>query len=336
VTRLAYVLAGVLIAAAVVAAPRSRILVVGDATVLSFSNSVAKAFADHWEFRAPFLDVTGTGVGIGLFCAGVGYEHPDIVATTRPMSKAERQTCATRGVTKITEIEIGRDALVLVQMAGREPVDLTRPQLYAALAREVQRGTELAPNDAQRWNELDKQLPAEEIRVMGPEPNSTAESAFLRQVMSVGCQQFPFIRSLDDARRLRLCHAFRTDGRFLRAAKREDKVIDWLGDNPAAYAVMSFLKAQGFAHLVDVIAIEGTRPTPESIRSGRYPLATSFYLYVKDQHVPAIAGLQQFVYEYTSERAMGPEGFLARGGFITLDDRGRNHARDKALSLGLK
>jgi phosphate transport system substrate-binding protein len=49
--------------------------------------------------------------------------------------------------------------------------------------------------------------------------------------------------------------------------------------------------------------------------------------------VPSISGLQQLIYEFTSERAMSPNGYLADTGLVPLDDRGRNRARDHAISL---
>ena len=315
---------------------RERIIVVGDAVALSYAKSVARQFADHWAFRAPFLEVTGTGVGVGLFCAGVGYEHPDMVATSRPMTEAERRACTARGVSDLTEIEIGRDAVALVKPVGQDPLDLTRAQLYSALARELPKADAVEPNRADQWSQVDLALPAVDIRVMGPEPGSSAESAFIESVMEAGCARSPLPQRLEPEQRVRLCTAFRTDGRYVKGAKREDKVIRWLQDNPGALAVMSFLKAQEFSHRLETTAIEGVRPTPETIRNGKYPLTTRFYLYVKNKHVPAIPGLQQLVYEYTSERAIGPGGYLEAEGYIGLDDIGRNRARDSAIALGTR
>jgi hypothetical protein len=42
---------------------------------------------------------------------------------------------------------------------------------------------------------------------------------------------------------------------------------------------------------------------------------------------------KNFLYEFTSEHVIGPDGYLAEKGFIPLDDQGRNSARDAALSL---
>jgi hypothetical protein len=48
-----------------------------------------------------------------------------------------------------------------------------------------------------------------------------------------------------------------------------------------------------------------------------------------------VPGLQQLVYELTSERSLSPEGYLAEDGLVPLDEQGRNRARDRALALGL-
>ena len=53
------------------------------------------------------------------------------------------------------------------------------------------------------------------------------------------------------------------------------------------------------------------------------------------EHAHALPGLQGFLYEFTSERAISPDGYLVTNevGFVPLDDIGRNRARDMALSL---
>jgi phosphate transport system substrate-binding protein len=53
----------------------------------------------------------------------------------------------------------------------------------------------------------------------------------------------------------------------------------------------------------------------------------------KTKHVDAAKGLQKFLYEFAGEHAIGLDGYLADKGFIPLDDRGRNSARDAVLSL---
>jgi len=43
------------------------------------------------------------------------------------------------------------------------------------------------------------------------------------------------------------------------------------------------------------------------------------YFYVKKSHVTEIPGMKEFLAEFTSEKAMGDEGYLTDKGLIPLD-----------------
>jgi phosphate transport system substrate-binding protein len=314
---------------------RERIRIVGSSEVLTFVQPVAEQFALHWDQAMPALEVTGTGAGFELFCAGVGYEHPDAVAAARPMTEAERTACAEHGVREISAIEFGHDAMVLVHADHGSRIDLTRGQLFAALAAEVPSSDGLAPNRTKLWSDIDPTLPNSEILVMVPEPNTSAAIVFRERALPVGCRSFPLSEALGDAERARVCRTLRTDGRVVGAAKLGNQVLAWLEDNDYAYAVTDYTTYRHFAERTAVNAVEGVEPSAETIANGRYPLATGLYVYVKDRHVQPIPSLQQLLYELSSERALGPEGYLAESGLVPLDDRGRNRARDTALKFGM-
>ncbi|MGD2075149.1 MAG: substrate-binding domain-containing protein [Gammaproteobacteria bacterium] len=314
---------------------RDRIRIVGSSEVLGFAQPVAEQFVRHWHIAAPSLQVTGTGGGFDLFCAGVGFEHPDAVAAARPMSEAERAACAEQGVTEVTEIEFGRDAMVFIH-AGQEPrIDLTRRQLFAALATEVAGETGIMENTAQRWSDVDPALPGTDILVMAPEPNTTAAIAFQELVLAEGCRSYPEIVALEESAQQRVCRSLRSDGRVVNAAKREDGVVAWLEANEHGYAVTSYTTYKKFPDRTAVNSIETVEPSDETIGSHRYPLVTGVYLYVKDRHVAEVPGFQKFLYELTSERALAPDGYLVEQGLVSLDEITRNRARDLALRLGM-
>jgi len=314
---------------------RDRIRIVGSSAVLGFVQPVAEQFARHWSDPAPSLEVTGTGAGFELFCSGVGFQHPDMVAAARPMSDAERAACAERGVDAITEIEFGRDAMVLVHAGGRPGISLTRGQLFGALAAEVPAQGKLTENTAERWSDVDPTLPATEILVMAPEPNTSAAIAFQELVLAEGCRTQSPLDGLGEVDRERVCRSLRHDEHVINAAKREDGVVAWLEDNANGYAVMNYTTYKDFADRTAVNPIEAVEPSDETIGNHRYPLAMGVYVYVKDRHAGQIPGLQQFLFELTSERALAPDGYLIDQGLVSLDDRGRNRARDRALKLGL-
>ena len=64
--------------------------------------------------------------------------------------------------------------------------------------------------------------------------------------------------------------------------------------------------------------INGSEPTFEAIASGDYAVSRPLYFYVKKAHVDAIPGMREYLAEFTSERAMGDEGYLSDRGLIPL------------------
>ena len=62
----------------------------------------------------PHLDARGTAAGFRAFCAGVGLDHPDMVASDRPISAAEYKRCRAAGIT-LTEYDFGPKRFVYVK-----------------------------------------------------------------------------------------------------------------------------------------------------------------------------------------------------------------------------
>jgi phosphate transport system substrate-binding protein len=314
---------------------RERIHITGAMEVLEYIQPVAEQYALHWGNPAPAMEVTGTGSGIRLFCRGPGLEHTDAVATTRRMTDAERKRCLENGVTRITEIEIGRDALVLVHAGNTPRIDLTLQQLFAALAAEVEQEGALAGNGARFWSDVDKTLPINTILVMMPRPNTTAAMLLQERALPEGCKEYPVIQDLETAERQRVCRSLRQDDHVVNAARRDDRMVAWLQENTNSYAITGFNTYRSFADRLEPDMINGILPSPGTIADQRYPLVNGLYIYVKDQHAGAVRGLQKLLYELTSERAMSPDGYMAGLGLVPLNDAGRNRARSAALHFGM-
>ena len=110
-------------------------------------------------------------------------------------------------------------------------------------------------------------------------------------------------------------------------------VLPWFSDNPKAFAIVPLNLLEQYPEYIRANTISGVTPDLVSISAGKYPLVRPIYLYIKHRQIEAIPGLQEFLYEFTSERSIGQEGCLVGTGFGYLDDQGRNRARDFALSL---
>jgi phosphate transport system substrate-binding protein len=313
---------------------RDRIRIVGSISVVPFLKIIAENFAHHWDFPPPSVEDTGTGKGFRLFGSGVGYQYPDVVATPRPMTRTEWEFCRKNGVDAVTEIVIGLDAIVLANPKSSQQIGFSVGQLYGAMAEKVEEGGHMVPNPYTRWSQIDEALPNIPIQIMAPEPGSPTEDALIQLVMIRGCESSPAMLLLEDAERFRLCRMLRPySTTFVKGLKYPSRMLKWLSKNPGAFVFLNYAIYQDYRNRLAANPINGATPTLESISSGKYPLKRPIYLYAKIPHVEGISGLQKFLYEATSERAIGPEGYLVQKGFIPLEDRGRNHARDLALSL---
>jgi phosphate transport system substrate-binding protein len=57
------------------------------------------------------------------------------------------------------------------------------------------------------------------------------------------------------------------------------------------------------------------------------------YFYVKKAHVGVIPGIQEFLAEFTSERAWGDEGYLAEKGMIPMEEKRRKTVAESVKKL---
>ncbi|MCG8546946.1 MAG: phosphate ABC transporter substrate-binding protein, partial [Alphaproteobacteria bacterium] len=63
------------------------------------------------------------------------------------------------------------------------------------------------------------------------------------------------------------------------------------------------------------------------------PVSRALYFYVKKAHVGTIPGIKEFVGEFTSEKAWGPEGYLSDRGLIPLPDSERKATQTSARGM---
>ena len=224
VSAFAFGLAAVFMAA-FPAAARDQLHIVGSSTVYPFSTTVAEALAKQGVLKSPVVEATGTGGGIKLFCEGVGEATPDLVGASRKIKQGETETCAQNGVAKITEIPIGHDGIVISNSKAGPDFNVTRAQLFLALARNVPQNGQLVANPYRSWNEIDPALPAERIEVLGPPPTSGTRDAFVELVMDKGCETFPEIAALAADAKKAACQQVREDGAYIDAGENDNLIV---------------------------------------------------------------------------------------------------------------
>ncbi len=74
-------------------------------------------------------------------------------------------------------------------------------------------------------------------------------------------------------------------------------------------------------------------PTAEAIAADEYPVARSLFFYVKKAHVGVVPGIAEYVAEFTSPGAMGPNGYLKSVGLIVPPRDALMQLQDKAENM---
>ena len=317
---------------------RDYISIVGSSTVYPFTTAVAEQFGKaNASFKTPKVESTGTGGGFKLFCAGVGVQHPDVSNASRKIKASEIETCAKNGVKDIVEINIGFDGIVVATSKKSKPMALTIKDVWLALAKEVPDSAgKLVANPFKTWKDVNPTLPATKIEVLGPPPTSGTRDAFVELVMDHGCKEFPAIKDLeksDEKKAKAVCQTVREDGAFIEAGENDNLIVQKLVANPNALGIFGYSFMEENLDKVQGETINGVAPTFESIADGQYPVSRPLFIYVKKAHVGVIPGIKEFIAEFTSEKAVGDEGYLSRKGLIPLPDAQRKQVAADANNL---
>jgi len=318
---------------------RDQIRIVGSSTVFPFATAVAERFGKTTKFKTPVIESTGSGGGLKLFCSGVGVNYPDITNASRRIKSSEVKLCAKNGVKDITEVKVGFDGIVMANAKNGPQMKLTLRQLFLALAKQVpanEDGSELKENPHKMWSDIDKSLPNAKIEVLGPPPTSGTRDAFVELAMEGGCKTFKAIKGIAKSQKKKykaICHGIREDGAFVEAGENDNLIVQKLLANKNAFGIFGYSFLDQNSDSVKGAVVNGVEPTFEAISAGKYKISRSLFFYVKKAHVGTIPGIKEYLAEFTSEKAYGPEGYLVDKGLIPLSEASRKQIREAAINL---
>jgi len=290
-------------ATAAAAQDRTQIRIVGSSTVFPFATAVAEQLGKSTDYDTPVVESTGSGGGLKLFCAGVGVEHPDITNASRRVKMSEVETCLENGV-DFTEILAGYDGIVVANAESGPLYELTRAQLWEALAANGPKPT--------MWSDIDPALPAEEIEVLGPPPTSGTRDAFEELVMEAGCEE----AGGEDCGETGM--EIREDGPYIEAGENDNLIVSKLEANDRALGIFGFSFLDQNQDALQGAVVDGVEPTFENIASGAYPVSRSMFFYIKPAHVDVIPGMLEYAREFVD--AQGSDGYLINIGLIPVSD----------------
>jgi phosphate transport system substrate-binding protein len=253
------------------------------------------------------------------------------------MKKGEFEDCQKNGVKDIVEIKVGIDGLTIAQSKAGGSTKLTRKQVFQALAAQVpDKDGKLVANPYKKWSEIDPSLPDVKIEVLGPPPTSGTRDSFHELFLEHGALEFPSLKDLTTADSKAfdaVWKSIRKDGAYVEAGENDNVIVQKLEANKDAYGIFGYSFLEENTAKLKGVAIEGVEPEYDVISSGKYKGARPLFIYVKKQHVGVVPGIDKFVEEYVSEKAMSKDGYLARKGLVALPKEEADKVRETALGM---
>ena len=318
---------------------RDQINVVGSSTVYPFSTVVAENFGNKTGIKVPKIESTGSGGGMKLFCKGLGTGHPDITNASRRIKKNEFNQCKENGI-DVVEIKVGYDGIVIANSKKAKLLNLTKRQIFLALAKQVPEGNKeggsLVDNPNKKWSDIDPNLPNKKIEVLGPPPTSGTRDAFNELAIEGGCKTFPKLKAIkkqDKKKYKAICRAVREDGAFIEAGENDNLIVQKLVENENAFGVFGFSFLIENEDKIQGSTVDGKAPTIETIADKSYGVSRPLYFYVKLAHVDVIPGIREFLAEYTSDDSWGPGGYLEERGMIPMPENEREFFKKNAEEI---
>jgi phosphate transport system substrate-binding protein len=275
------------------------------------------------KFKTPIVEATGTGAGVNLFCLGVGEKYPDLVNASRKISSSELKKCQDHGIKSVIEIKIGYDGIVLANSNHSPKYNLSKKQIFLALAQEVPFQGKLIKNPYQKWSEIDESLPNKEIIIYGPPPTSGTRDAFVELVMEEPCMEIKeFISEYKDKKNLKnICHIIRSDGKFIEAGENDNLIIQKLRNNSDALGIFGFSSLEENHSIIQAVMINGVMPSYENIINNKYKVSRPLFVYLKKEHLDLIPGIKDFAREIINPDAISEEGYLIEKGLIPMSKK---------------
>ena len=301
---------------------RDNVQVTGSSTVLPYATIVAESFGENFGFDTPVVEGGGSGAGRKKLCEGVGEQTVDIANSSSKITEKDIALCTSNGVTDIMEVEFGFDGIVFATTVDGPSFALTEKDLYLALHKD---------STFTKWNEVNADLPDQEISILIPGTKHGTREVFDVKVMEAGCKEVLAVEKLDDDQK-KACHAVRTDGVAIDIDGDYTETLSRLDANPNAMGVFGLSFYQNNTNKLQVATIDGVVPSVETISTGEYPVSRPLYFYVKLAHIGVIPGLQEYVDYFVSDDMAGPDGALASYGLVPHPDLGSIQAHVSALT----
>ncbi|ABD08932.1 putative phosphate-binding periplasmic protein [Rhodopseudomonas palustris HaA2] len=305
---------------------RDQLWIAASPSDQSFAKAVSVQFGRAGRFKTPIVKDGGPPAGLMSFCRGVGPDNFDIAFSSRRIASSEVELCNKNGVKDITQVQFGYDALVFVTNKASQTPALSRTAVYLAIARDVPDKGTLASNTSK---------PANTLYI--PSANHGARDVFDEMLMVSSCTStgaYAIIQKTnpDKSKVAAQCRAARQAANVVNMDS-DSGTLARLQSDPKGVGVVTWSFYTNNDDKLKVVALDGVVPSKATVASGTFPIAYPLYLYVKKAQIGQIPGIKEWIAEFTSENAFGPDGYLGDSGLVSMPDAQRRQSRADAQAL---
>ena len=290
----------------------------GSSTAYPFITTIAQMFQLTHSKDNIIVESTGTGNGLQLFCSGSDEHYPDLASASRSIKPSEIALCNSHDINNILEINYGYDGIILANAQMDSNINISRKELFLALADTIPVKGKFIKNPYQKWSDVNPSLPNVNIELYGPASTSGTRDEFDQIVMENSCGTF-----LEYARAKKKCPNIRTDGKYIEIGNNENLIIQKLKKNKDAWGIIGYNFFRSNLEDLRSVTIDNITPSPNNIRNENYALSRPLLLYAKaDDKNKLATHVKSFLQTATAENIVGENGYLTAKGLIPLQNRG--------------
>ena len=307
----------------------NQINIVGSSTISPFMATISEEFIRKNNSNImPIIDSTGTKKGIELFCLNNQNLNYDIVIASRKIKSEEISLCNKNNIKNIIEITLGYDGLVLATSIRNQNINLSKEQIFLALAEKIfdNKSKKIIDNPYKKWSEIDQNLPNKKIKFYAPPLTSGTREIFNDIAIEEIClKNQQFIAAYPDfLQRINQCKKIRQDGIFIESGENDNLIIDHLKKNKDAIGIVGFNFLVKNNQYIKPIAINSVLPSYKTINNKEYLLSRPLFLYFKREAIKSKPELRNFILEVIDKETIGKEGYLVHSGLIANSEAEMN------------
>jgi len=236
-------------------------------------------------------------------CTGSA-EHPEIVISSRRITKDELKACNEPWVGGLLEATLGHIAVVITGAQTGSPMELSRDAVLRAVLKRIPSAEDpsrLIANPYTHWSQINGSLEDRRIEIVGPARDTPEFLVFAAALLEPACDKYPSLQALQHTDRKayeEICFSMREDGVYNEMPLDSMFVRQRLWSDPKVIAIVDYpFYAANSADLLESM-LAGAPATRESILNGSYGAARSLYFYVPRWRYERSPRVYLFVKEY--------------------------------------